>query len=305
MSDPHHAIFYLPDGLRQSAEAGTHNFIGKIAQVLEHKGFSVSYADEASARSQGSEYSIFHMQEPYAGRSVTLRRAYHYPFWQIETTNKRWEWEVARTEFPASEIPRKEADRFFAFWQKRLFDTQAQTVSKSGFIYLPLQGRLQEHRSFQTCSPVDMIRKTLANSGSRPVVATLHPSEIYSPSDHAILQEIAKENPMFQLGTGDMATLLRTCDFVVTQNSSVGFSANFFRKPVVLFGQIDFHHIAYPVSKLGIQGAFESAATASPDYAGFMWWFLQKMSINAGRPEAEDKISARLKHLGWPIEKGT
>jgi hypothetical protein len=36
-----------------------------------------------------------------------------------------------------------------------------------------------------------------------------------------------------------------------------------------------------------------------PDYDAYLWWFFQKMSINAGRPDVEDNISAELRRLGW------
>ena len=88
---------------------------------------------------------------------------------------------------------------------------------------------------------------------------------------------------------------------MVTQNSSAAFSGFFFGKPCVLFARVDFHHIAANVASLGVKAAFDRVRSMSPDYAGYVWWFLQRQSINAGRPEAEERIRDRLAALGWPV----
>jgi len=41
--------FYLDESLRLSAEAGTHNFIGKVASVLRQAGLGVAYQANSSA----------------------------------------------------------------------------------------------------------------------------------------------------------------------------------------------------------------------------------------------------------------
>jgi hypothetical protein len=98
-----------------------------------------------------------------------------------------------------------------------------------------------------------------------------------------------------------MPSLLQSCDYVVTQNSSVGYFANFFEKPTVLFGKIDFHHIALNTSELGVQAAIQTAPDHRPDFAGYVHWFWQENSINLRRKEADQKIADRLREFGWPI----
>jgi hypothetical protein len=100
---------------------------------------------------------------------------------------------------------------------------------------------------------------------------------------------------------GGVESLLPGCDYVVTQNSAVGFAGFFFGKPLVLFGQIDFHHIALKPAELGVREAIAAAPGWAADYDSYLWWFLQDRAINAGRPEAEEKTSARLRSFGWPV----
>ncbi len=301
MTTSHKVRFYLPEGLRQSAEAGDHNFLNKVSDVLRAADFEVLFEPPHLADPRRTGYSLFHMERPFTRNSVTVRRNYYYPFWQIERTQERWNWDVAKARFDPEGIDPEEATRFYRFWQKRLYDEPLHNLGHDGFVYVPLQGKLLEKRSFQQCSPVEMIGHTLAQEPNRKVIAALHPKETYSEEEFAVLERLEAEYSQLELWMGDMEALLARCDYIVTQNSSVAFAGYFFGKPSVLFGLIDFHHIAANVELLGVAEAFKTARSSAPDYALYVWWFLQKMSINAGRPEAEERIRARLLALGWPV----
>ncbi len=296
--------FYLDESLRCSAEAGTHNFIGRLARVLQEAGLSVSYRPNSSAARLASAlrpgYAMFHMDEPTHARALTIRRVYHYPFWQIESTTVRWDWHVARSPFPQDDIDWSEARRFQTFWRKRLFPEQSQT-RRDGFVYLPLQGRLTEHRSFQSTSPVDMIKATLQHESTRTIIATFHPKETYSEIERQAIYDLAEAHPRLSIRTDAMERLLPACDYIVTQNSSAAFNGLFFNKPMILFARADFHHAASNVFALGVTNAFDAAQSEAPDHAAYLWWFWQKMAINAGRPEAEDQIRTALRRASWPV----
>ena len=298
--------FYLDDSLRISAEAGTHNFIGKVAAVLLAAGFEVEYRANSGAARLASAlrpgYAIFHMDQPTHSRALTIRRVYHYPFWQIEPTTERWDWHVAQATFDPASVDQVEARRFHAFWRKRLFP-EAQPTSKHGFVYVPLQGRLTEQRSFQKASPIEMIKATLNHDTERLVIATFHPRETYTDTERQAIYDLAEANSRLSIKTGAMDRLLPSCDYIVTQNSSVAFNGIFFNKPTILFARADFHHIAANVETLGIAGAFDEVHRMDPDHAAYLWWFWQKMAINAGRPEAEDQIRGALRRAGWPMGK--
>lgn len=297
--------FYLHDSLRKRAEAGDHNFISKISDVVEDSGFRVEFRNnsveelEKSANRNG--YSMFHMDDPFHDRALTIRRVYFYPFWQIESNSKRWEWKVARSKFEPNNVDRDSARRFFKFWTKRLYGSTPDIVGQGGFVYIPLQGRLLDHRSFQSCTPIEMIASVLEYETKRKVIVTLHPNETYSEAELSALENLISENSRLSLQIGQMEQLLAHCDYVVAQNSTVAFAGYFFRKPCVLFGRIDFHHIAENVHSIGAQQAIFNVTKTRHDYEGYLWWFLQEMAINAGRTDAKQKIEQRLLQAGWPL----
>ncbi|MCE6952528.1 hypothetical protein LAZ29_16465 [Cereibacter sphaeroides] len=299
---PHTRVLniYLPSPMREDAVAGKVNIINRIQAAVATRGLAVDIhpdtpEDRANpARRQG--WSLFHMQEPVGPRCLCLRRAYHYPFWQIEATNERWWFDVARKTFDPAEVEAAAARPFYQRWRRRIVGERK--ISRDGFIFMPLQGRLGEHRSFQAMSPIAMIHATLDHD-PRPIRATLHPKEHYTSSDLHALEDLIRRYPRLDVSRADPLPLLAACDLVVTQNSSVALTGYFMRKPAVLFAGIDFHHIAGSVPREGVAQAFARAEGTLPDHEAYLYWFFQLNTINGGSPEAEAQILSRFDRHGW------
>lgn len=289
----------LEDPLRRSAEAGEHNFINLVTQVAEKARFRVEFSDIPGQASH--TYSLTHMAPPPNDLGLVFRRVYQYPFWQIEATAERWDWDVARASFDPDAVA-PDAARFYRFWQKRLFGQAPQDSSRAGYVYVSLQGRLASKRSFQSCSPLEMIEHCLHHDPQRRIVATLHPKEQYAAAELDKLDALARKHPRLTVGSGQMETHLRDCDYVVTQNSSAAFFGYFFRKPALLFAKIDFHHIAVQAEMDRLDSCFQRVAGHEPVYDKYVWWFWQDQSINAGRADAATRIEARLRRFGWPMQ---
>lgn len=290
--------FYLEDLLRQSAARGEHPFLALVAEVLVEAGLRPVYAAAGSASAGG--YSLTHMAQPPDDRGLLFRRVYHYPFWQIEAVAERWHWDTARAAFDGQGVA-PDAGRFYRYWQNRLFGAAPADSRRAGFIYVPLQGHLDRCRSFQACSPLEMIEHCLEHGGGREVIVTLHPGERYTDQEVASLDRLVARHRKLSLGAGEMAHYLQGCDYVVTQNSSVAFAGYFFGKPALLFGRIDFHHIAVTADLQVLEETFDRVARLTPPYASYVHWFWQERSINAGRPDAKERIAARLRRFKWPI----
>lgn len=301
MTELNTVTFYMEPELCQSAQAGQHNFIGKIANVITNAGMDVRYEPFGLRGVPGGKgWSISHIKTPPDKRGVSFRRVYHYPFWQIEQSAERWSWDVAQAAFEPDPDDAKQAAWFYGYWQKRLFADAPQRVSHDGFVYVPLQGKLLDQRPFQICSPLEMVEHTLAQTSGQ-VVTTLHPNEHYDKAEIAALKKLVKTHKRLTLQSGGMEDLLAACDYIVTQNSSVAFNGYFFGKPSLLFRKTDFHHITAQADIENLAAGFAAVQQLEPDYAAYVHWFWQKNSINAGRPEAEDMIATRLRRFGWPV----
>ena len=305
MSARNTVTFYLHPKLRQRAENGNHNFLTKIADVLTQADQKIAYDnDDGAARLRALARpgrSLYLMQEPVNARGLTMRKTYIYPFWHIEKKAARWDWPVGQETFNAATKDALAAANFYRFWRQRLFEDETRDVRRDGFVYVPLQSQILRKRSFQTCSPIEMIEAVLKYDATRQVMVTLHPEETYSAQEQNALEALMAKHERLFLQVGQMERFLETCDYVVTQNSSAGFMGYFFGKPLILFAKSDAHHIALNVDRMGEKLAFEAVLDHKPDYARYLHWFLQQRAINAGRPEAMTAIRDVLRGHGWPV----
>jgi len=294
---------YLDDIPRARAERGNFNIINKIQNVFERHGYRVEFCRNTdverlkSAARRG--YSLFLMDDPFHPRALTMRKAYFYPFWRVENTAKRWEFEIAQTPFVPDETDPEEARKFCNTWRRHNLAKTPLGGETDGSVYIPLQGKLLEHRSFQTASPLEMIKRVLLVEPSRSINIGLHPGETYLPEELDAVHRLVDANPQLLLSSEPMPVLLSRCDYVVTENSSVALTGFFLHKPAVLFAQIDFHHIAANVKALGAESAIKRAPNMTPDYDRYLHWFFKGTALNGGAPEVEDQILDMFQRRGW------
>ena len=116
MTDPKILRFYLEGKLLKAAQAGTHEFLGKVISVAEDAGLKVELCHrgfgDRVASSFRDGYAMFHMQEPTTPQGLTFRQVYHAPFYAIETTAERWNGRVARATFKPEKIDPNKAELF-------------------------------------------------------------------------------------------------------------------------------------------------------------------------------------------------
>lgn len=289
MNLPHVLNFYLHDGQQGQALAGKGIF-GKVCEAVKAAGWTVELRDDTETVG-GPGFHLVYNRPVAELNCLSLRRCYLGHFYRIEPTNDRWNWEVASLKFDATGGKKW----FQSYWQTEIFKDHA--IHKGGYIFMPLQGKLLERRHFQVLSPIDMIKATLAADPTRHIYATLHPREVYSDAERKALTGLSDR---FHLSPQPSLELLAGCDYVVTENSSLGLMGMFASKPLVLFARIDFHHIAGSVPRLGIDAAFD-VVNKPTTYAPYLHWLFKEQAISAAADNAVDQILLRLRHHGWPI----
>lgn len=281
--------FYLPARKRAQVTTGD-GIYALITQAVARAGWQINLRDEAE-QVGGDGYHLIYNRAVTEPHCLCLRRCYMNPFWRIEATNDRWDWDVAAKPFPGGT-----GDEWFPNrWRSRMFGEMP--VRADGHIFMPLQGKLTEHRHFQSQSPVSMIASTLAADPSRKIIATLHPRETYSPQ---ALGALSRFGDRFEISQRPSIELLASCDYVVTENSAMALSGFFARKPAVLFARIDFHHIAGSVPHFGVKAAFDIMRKPAP-FAPYLHWFFKAQAISAIDENATQRIQLRLREHGWPI----
>lgn len=291
---------YLNRDMLPAARAGRFPFMALLERTVRAQGWAVAFEPAGPAAHDNpppdGDHALFHMKRPLHPRTLTFRRAYHYPFWRIEPVAERWRFAVARAAFDPGAVDAQAAAAFAARLRARVLP--GPDPVRGDHILVPLQGHLRRARSFQTMSPVKML-DAVCRTG-RPVIATLHPSERYDPRDLAALDTLAARHPRLTVG-GDTMALLRSCAFVATQNSAVAFDGMILGKPAVLFAQVDFHHAALNVADLGAGPALAAAETAPGDVDRYLWWFLKQHSIDVPAAGAGARVLAAMRAGGWSV----
>lgn len=242
--------------------------------------------------------SLVEGEAPLTEQGLCVHQAYGGPFWFIERHRQPWLWDVAGTSYMPTDLPDAKVHGFADLWRSLLHGRPA--PRREGFIYMPLQGFLLKRRGFQSASPVQMIEQTLKAS-VLPILATLDPGRTYAPQALRTLEDLQDRHPRFRLVDLPMAAGLESCDLVVCQNDPAGFHAGFFGKPCVLFARAAFHHIAFNVSRLGVEEAISQARTAKVEFDRYLYWFWQEKAINLDAVGASDALRQRLIQLGWPL----
>lgn len=296
--------FFLTKRSLDAARQGTHEFSSAVKRALEPKGHNILLRrDTPHNRKQMSrgEYALVHMSDPVGRDGLVFRRAYAGPFWHLEKRSARWEWEIAKKTFVPEAIDQPQAETFFDTWRARLLPEIAQTVQAEDYIYMPLQGRLLQRRSFQKVRPIDMIKATLHHT-NLPIKATLHPSEEYEDDELAALDDIQNSTPQFEVTAIPMHTALASCRFVVTENSSAAFHAILYEKPSVLFAKIDFNHICASFDPRRPAMAFEAIEQKNRPFRAYLFWYWAQHCINLEDEDYAQRLVERFNDLGWSIE---
>src|SRR5690606_38887834 len=90
---------HLHGHMLASARAGSFPAMAVLADAVRAQGWRVAFAPASDApdpEPPPGDYALLHMKRPLHPRCLTLRRAYHYPFWNIEPVAERWRFAVAR-----------------------------------------------------------------------------------------------------------------------------------------------------------------------------------------------------------------
>ena len=90
-----------------------------------------------------------------------------------------------------------------------------------------------------------------------------------------------------------MHDLIAAADRIVTINSAVGIEAYLHRKPVVLCGQSDFHHVADVARSKAELTAILARAPRKRAYDKFIWWYFGDQCLDVGAPDLVERFCAR------------
>ena len=295
---------YLPWKILRQTQNGRHVFYSKMKDAFEEIGFKVSLIQNTPVNLQDSleskAYLVYHRNSPQTPNTLEVRPAYVGPFWAIDRTAIHSEKRVYLQNFRPDKIKPARAKRFFDNWTSKIIGDQRNTYSEVGFVLIAMQGILLRQRFWQSMTPINMVKQIINAEPDRRILIKLHPGEKYSDIE---LDAIKKQTcDRVEIVDSNLAELLSSCAYTVSMNSSVSFKGLLYKKPGILFGDMDFHHVFQSVGHQGnVQECVNQVFSKNIDFEKYVFWFLHKQMINAKREWAKPLILSRCAELGWDL----
>lgn len=232
--------------------------------------------------------------------------AYFWEFWHLDPKGTKAFSGIGDLAYDAADMPYARAQHFFAGQKARLVDKRrskygqkaAHTPLPEGALAVFLQGdfpRRQGATRFDDLAMLDVVR---AHAGDRAILVKPHPLV----TDPFTLAEIgALRDDRLTVTDANVHDILASCAVTVSINSTVALEGYLHRKPAILFGRSDFHHIA---GRVQVPADFPDAMTVAlarkRGYAQYLAWYFLRHCLRLGSPGLEPAIWARFAAAGFP-----
>lgn len=234
-------------------------------------------------------------------RALNAGIAYIYPFWHLDPSGIRAFSSIGEAVFRPSQVDGEVARGFFRRLRGRLVEgrtsryEQPEEIADLGAMKAAVFLQSEGHRTVGETLYLDrwaMLRGVL-EAVDGPVAVKPHPRDL-DPETGDMLEALQAAYPHLVVTLANIHDVIRAAERVVTINSAVGIEAYLHRKPVILCGKADFHHIA-TVAKTPEE--LNRALRAVPEerpYAKYIQWYFGERCLNAGAPDLVERFWARL-----------
>lgn len=241
-------------------------------------------------------------------RALNAGIAYVYPFWNLDPQGIRAFSSIADMPFRPARIDGDKAQGFFRRLRGRLVTGRTSRYEQpQGAESLPQAQaavffQSEGHRIVgETCfmDRWTMLDTVLAAT-TGPVIVKPHPREM----DSDVLERLVHlraTHARLHVSMGNIHDIIATSDRVITINSAVGIEAYLHRKPVILCGQSDFHHIATMARDADALATALRAPPPARQYAKYVYWYFGRICINAGSDAMPDHVLGRIRATGYEI----
>ena len=299
-------VFHLPaDWLGPSGE-GMMPFYDRLRDGLLSHGHAVELRplDKAQVAAQADADAAIHLVNHGRIRHPRVWNAgvaYVYPFWNVDPWGIRAFSSIAAARFDPDAIDAGVARPFFRKLRQRLVvarssrypQPEAMAAVPEGAVAVFLQS--EAHRDVEeTCHlSREAMVETVLERVDGPVVVKPHPRDL-DPGTLDWLEGLAARHPKLVVSGGNIHDILAVASRVVTINSAVGIEALLHRRPVVLCGQADFHHLA----RVATSADDLSAALAEPvrkrAYDKYVYWYFGQNCLSTTEPDLARRFLERV-----------
>ncbi|QUJ75170.1 hypothetical protein KDD17_09030 [Sulfitobacter albidus] len=297
-------VFHLPGSWLGPGGSGLMPFYRKLVEGLSERGipFELRKLDRDTVLDQVAADDAFHVVNHGAFAHPRLRNvglAYIYPFWHVDPQGIRAASSIAAREFDPRDTDADAAQVFFKRLRGRLvIARQSRYPQPQEAVDLPrgvavfLQS--EAHRGVEETAyipPFEMV-EAVCRATDAPVMVKLHPLDKDRKAADR-LDALATAHPHLHIVSANIHDMIAAARHVVTINSAVGIEAYLHRKPVILCGQSDFHHIATVAHTADDMAEALNAPVKLRPYDKYIHWYFAQNCLSTTEPALIDRFIAR------------
>lgn len=237
--------------------------------------------------------------------------AYFWEFWHLDPKGTKAFSSIGDLPYDARAMPYARAVRFFDGQRAKLVEArkskygQKAEVSKlpEGALAVFFQGHFPLRQGATRFDDLAMLEVVRQYAGNRPIVVKPHPL-VNDPFTLASVQALRDDRLI--ITDANVHDILARCAATVSINSTVALEGYLHRKPAILFGRSDFHHIAGRVDR---PEDFPEVLTAqlgrNGGFAQYLAWYFLRHCLRLGSPGLQDALWSRFAAAGFPKERFT
>ena len=298
-------LFHVPGSWLRIGSSGLRPFYIHVLEGLKARNirFDVRTLDRETLPETVAADRAIHVVHHGRFAHARVRNAdvaYIYPFWNFDPKGIRAFSSIADMRFPQDDIDPQIARPFFRRMRKRIVGRrisrypQPEAVSKPGNIRAAVFLQSEGHRAVDETCYLDRweMLTAVCETVDGPVVVKHHPRD-RDLETLLGLGDMCARYPHLSVSEGNIHDLISAAERVVTINSAVGMEAYLHRKPVILCGQSDFHHVADVArSVAGLRGVLRRKPRKRV-YDKFIYWYFAEQCLSGADPDLVDRFVAR------------
>lgn len=308
--EPHALVIHAEGDWLKSIQDGKFDFFTKLVRHATKQGITsriVAAGGNASNLLLDQDHiNIVVGQRPSYGRTrLHALPGYLWGFWYLDEVGVFWNSSLRFNRFCPELIDQDKAAYFFNGVTGYMLRENVSKLGQEARMKTPLQ----EAAATIFCQEIDhlpdrchhltteqMIRVTAKTCADERVYVKPHPNQ--SKAGRKAILDIAADYQNVTVSDASVHDLADAARMVVTQNSAAGFEALMQRRCVITCARSDFWHATLtPKREADLREALHFGPEAMADfpYEKYLYWFLDRNSLEPAKPEFENRAWSRIK----------
>ncbi|MFM2390208.1 MAG: hypothetical protein RLZZ437_1763 [Pseudomonadota bacterium] len=284
---------------------------GAVIEVRDRRSGPRDSAPGAAAHYDDGDLHIVDMGRIRGPGILNAAISYIPPYWHLDPLGVQAESSIGAKTYDARKVDYGVAGPFYeamradlaAARKSRRDQMDRVTEFAPGAIAVFLQGLRPLQQGLAYCTPLELLRAVCKGAGGRQVIVKPHP--LAAEEDAEVIDEALAEGLPMTVTMANVHDIIAGSVCTVSFNSAVALEGFLHRKPAILFGQSDFHHICETVREPGaFSGALARVLAREPGgYAQFMFWYLGMNCLHLYGPAFEARVMAIFEAAGFGAER--